>query len=102
MAKTTKTKAPAKRGKAKAATPAASVNAELLADRRLLQQNRRIQRELIALGNQLARTTRKADYALADLGARLLDRARRVQQGEAAKDFVRDTAVMDRQPVIGD
>jgi hypothetical protein len=102
MAKTKTTKPTTKRAKGKPATVAADVDAAAKAEKRALQQRIRTQHEIVRLGKQLARMTRTADYQLADLGARLLDRARRAQQGDAAQDFIRETSFADRQPVIGD
>lgn len=76
-------------------------NAAAIAERQALQKRIKTQRQIISLGQQLARVTRKADYQLADLGARLLDRARRSMSEEALADFAGRTSVIDQQPQAG-
>lgn len=98
MSKTTTKPKRTTRPSTRAANPKPDPLAAALAERRALQRARTTQRQIVTLGNQLAREIRKADYQLADLGARLLDRARRSQQAEAGQDFIRETSVADRQP----
>jgi hypothetical protein len=96
-AKTTKQKRTT-RGRRSPAIEQMDQAAAALVEKRALQLRIRTQKEIIALGKKLERMTRTADYKLADLGARLLDRARRAQRHDAAGDLTRETSVADRQP----
>jgi hypothetical protein len=95
--KTAKRKQPGK-ARPSATTPQLDRLAAVVAERRALRTLRRTQREVVRLGEALEREVRKADYKLADLGARLLERARRAQRNDATGDLARETSVADRQP----